>query len=150
MQIHNRGVEMIKLINEAKDVVLYKKLLNCFGAFCDKFPATSMERIFDIIVTKGKAVLPTDSRALAILQHIIDSEEDEAVAVQKITNTRFSELPTKLKPVIKNGNKHELAFWCVDRKVFDLTRDLLRLDTNSSGHWSSADGAKAALLDTSE
>ncbi len=128
---------------EAKKVVVYKKLLQLFGEFCDRSPATSVERLFTILAEKGAAILPTDKRALAILNRYASFE-----SVQNLLNHRFSDLPAELKPVTKSGNRHELALWCIDKQVFDKVRDLLDFEEGKKGFWSDVDCKKVTLLDT--
>ena len=96
-----------------------------------------------IIITDNKT---ETINTLAIISSLIDIN-DSGASIQKLFNTRFSDLPTELKPIIKTKNgKHELAFWCKDKKVFDLTRDLLNLDGKSGGYWSDATGNKSILI----
>lgn len=130
-------------VYESTKVVVYKKLLYLFGEFCDRSPATSVERLFTVLAEKGASILPTDKRALAMLMHMVTVE-----SVQNLLNYRFSDLPTELKPVTKSGNRHELAFWCRDKQIFDKVRDLLDFEEGKSGFWSDVDCKKVQLLDT--
>jgi hypothetical protein len=141
--------QMRKDILEAKDVCVYKKLLNTFGDYCDKNPATGVDHLFELLVEKGKKILPSDKRAMDILCHLL-ADDTSSSCVQNILNTRFRDLPAQLKPVTKSGKRHELAFWCVDKQVFDQTRKLLNFEGKGKGFWSDADCKKVTLLDTKE
>lgn len=146
---------MRKSITEAKDIALYKNLLNVFGDWCDKFPASSVDRLFEILVEQGKKILPDDKRALAILDFVLEDNKDSVpAAVQKILNLRFRDLPAQLKPIAwgkpQMGRRHEIAFWNRDSKVFDQVKSLLNFEGGGKGFWSDVEGEKVTLLDTEE
>jgi len=141
-----------KLVYESKGVVLYKRLLNLFGTYCDLYPATSVDGLFEIMIKKGIKTLPSDKRALGILSFLSRSKRSTpASRVHSILNTRFGDLPVELKPVTKSGRREEVVFWCKDEKIFDKVRDLLNFgDAVGKGFWSDAQGNKVQLLDTEE
>ena len=131
-----------KRIEEAKDVNLYKRLLVVLGDFCDKFPMSSVDRLFQHLCDEGAKVLPKDKRALAILKQIVEE------SVNSLLNKRFSDLPVGLKPMNKSGRRHEIAFWCRDGNVFDRVFHLINFEGSSGkGYWSDVDGKRVKLLD---
>ena len=144
----NRMVGIRKKILESNNVTIYKKLLNIFGDFCDKFPASSVDTLFELLVSQGIKVLPKDKRALDILKYMTAECDSIPMRVQNILNKRFSNLPAELRPITKSGRRHEIAFWCKDGEVFDQVKKLLNFEGNATGYWSDADGKKLQLLDT--
>ena len=143
-------MKLRKQISEAKSINIYKTLLNLFAEFCDRFPASSVDRLFDILVEAGTKILPTDKRALDIISYAIaypigDGQTSE---VQTFLNLRFGELPTTLRPITKEGKRHELVFWCRDGKVYDKVRDLVNFSQEKGkGFWGDVDCKKVTLLD---
>ena len=76
-------MKLRKQISEAKNVNIYKTLLNLFADFCDRFPASSVDRLFDILVEAGTKILPADKRALDIISYAIAYPlEDQTSPVQ--------------------------------------------------------------------
>ena len=141
-----------KLITESKGVELYKRMLNLLGAYCDLYPATSVDNLLEVMVEKGIKTLPSDKRALDILSYLTCPEgKTTASVVHSILNTRFGDLPVCLKPVTKTGRRDEVAFWCKEDKILDKVRDLLNFaEEKGKGFWSDAKGEKVQLLDTEE
>lgn len=135
---------------ESTRVGVYKKLLNIFGSFCDAYPASSVDRIFDIMVEKGVKILPTEQRAEAIIEYIISECESGPMKVQRILNMRLRDLPAELKPITKAGKRHEIAFWCKGDQIYDKVKDLLNLEDDGAGYWGDAECKKVTLLDTKE
>jgi len=136
-------------ITEAKDVVLYKKLLKTLGGYSSAFPATGVDGLFDTLIDQGKKILPSDKQAIKILDYII-SNDSEPAAVQKLLNVRFADLPVECRPVTKKGNKHEVAFWETKGIVSDKVKSLLDFDGSGKGKWSDMDGKSVTLIDIVE
>lgn len=133
---------------EAKNVCIYKKLLVVFGEFIDQNPMTGVDTLFDQMVEQGIKILPKDKRGLDILEFMISEYDSPAMCVQKILNMRFRNLPACLKPIAKAGRRHEIAFWCKDKEVFDQVKSLLNFGSQGKGFWADANGDKVTLLDT--
>jgi hypothetical protein len=133
---------------ESKNVDIYKRLLNIFGDFCDKYPCGSVDVLFDQLVEKGIKCLPGDARALAILDYMVCQCESSSAGVQKILNMRFIDLPVDLKPIAKKGKRHEICFWCKDGQVSNQIKSLLNFESSKKGSWSNANCEKVELLDT--
>jgi hypothetical protein len=150
MSAIKRKGDASKVVLESRNVQTYKKLLNIFGGFCDEYPASSVDRLFELMVEKGIKILPSDKRAMDILNYLICECDSVSMRVQKILNMRFRNLPAELKPITKSGRRHEIAFWCIDGAVFDQVRRLLNFESGSKGFWSDAEGKKVQLLNTKE
>ncbi|MHA2023683.1 MAG: hypothetical protein ACTSWQ_08495 [Candidatus Thorarchaeota archaeon] len=135
---------------ESRDVNTYKKLLTIFGNFCDEYPASSVDRIFNLMIEKGARVLPSEKRARAIIDYVVSECESGPMKVQKILNMRLCDLPVELRPLTKTGKRHEIAFWCRKDQIYDKVKDLLNLEDGGSGHWGDADCKKVILLDVKE
>lgn len=136
-------------IAEAKDVSLYKKMLNILGNYIDRFPATGCEKLFQVAVEQGVKIIPKDRAALNVLDHIFD--ECAPTAIQKLLNIRFSDLPVCVKPLYKNGRKHLVAFWNRDNVAYDRVKELIDFaGTGKAGSWSNLDGDKVTLIDMSK
>jgi len=139
-----------KQILEAKNINIYKKLLNVFGDYCDRFPCSGVDRLFDILAKQGAKVLPSDPRALDILEYLVSQVIPSSAKVQNILNTRFRDLPAELRPINRAGHRHDVAFWCVDNKIHDQIKYLLNFEGGGKGFWSSPECKKVSLLDTKE
>jgi hypothetical protein len=138
-----------KSIFEAKDLKVYKALLRAMNQYCEEAPATSVDRLFDILVAQGKKILPSDKRALAIIEYILLKTSPESIT--NLLNLRFRDLPINLRPITKSGRRHEVAFWCVDKQMSDKIVDLINFrDLSGSGYWSDAKGEKVELIDTTD
>jgi len=137
----------MKEITEAKDVKVYKKLLVVLGDYSRKVPATGVDRLFNLAVENGKKILPKDKKALAILDYVLNNPAP--VAVQKLLNMRFSDLPKiEYRPVYKEGNKHLVAWWSVDGQVSDKVQSLLDFEgKGKSGRWTDLKGNSVSLID---
>jgi hypothetical protein len=139
-----------KRINEAVDINIYKRLLAVLSSWSDKFPLTGIDGLLDLVISKGKTILPKDKRALAILKHVLMAEPFSA-AVNGVLNTRFSDLPSNLAPVAKVGDRHETAFWNSNGSPTDYTKKLINFEgTKQAGFWCDISGKKVELLDTEE
>lgn len=140
----------LRRVLESRDVNTYKKLLTVFGSFCDEYPASSVDRIFDQMIEKGAKVLPSERRARAIIDYVVGECESGPMKVQKILNMRLCDLPVELRPLTKTSKRHEIAFWCRKDQIYDKVKDLLNLDDGGPGFWSDAECKKVTLLDTKE
>lgn len=133
-----------------KPLSVYKKLLKVLGDYSDRFPGTGVGKLFNQTIEQGKRILPKDKLAVDILWFVL-SKHSTAAAVQKLLNMRFSNLPIKLQPIVKNGRSKEVAFWTRDSKISDKVKDLIDFDgKGTKGAWSDVDGDKVKLLDISE
>jgi hypothetical protein len=135
-----------QLLNEAKDLGLYKKLLRVLGGYSDKFPATGVSKLFKDVLDKGMKVIPKDKRAQRVLAKILNSEDSVPAKVQQLLNIRFADLPMDCRPIYKDGKSKQVAFWQVDGKVNDKVLSLLSVDSKS-GHWSDVNGSRVSLID---
>lgn len=136
-------MDIRKRINEAKGVEVYKGLLTIFGEYCDKYPASSVDRLLDALIDKGAKILPTDKRALAILTYAGRCE-----GISKLLNMRLADLPSELRPVSKAGKRHETAFWGRGDQIYDKVTDLINWDGKGAEKWCDAEGEKVTLLNT--
>ena len=135
-----------KMITEAQDVALYKRLLDIFGGYTKSFPCTGIDGLFDALVDNGKKLLPKDKRAIAILEYLLCCYSAPDV-VQKILNIRFADLPVQVKPVSKKGNKHEVASWERNGKISDRVKDLINWGDKGQGKWCDVDGNSVTLIE---
>jgi hypothetical protein len=138
-----------EMLNEAKDLGLYKKLLRVLGGYADKFPATGVSKMFKQALENGIKVMPKNKKALAILGDILDSEESVPAKVQRFLNQRFADIDSASRPMYKDGNSKQVAFWQVDGVVSDKVLSLVNLD-GKAGDWSNAEGDKVTLIDIGE
>ena len=140
-------INTIKRICESKDVKVYKRLLAVLGGYSTNFPATGVSGLFDTVVDQGKKILPNDKQALSIIDFVLQ-DASEPAAVQKLLNMRFSDVPTEYRPVTKNGNKHEVAFWVRNGVISDRVKDLIDFsNVGKQGGWCDVDGEKVTLID---
>lgn len=136
----------MKRITEAKDVFTYKALLQILGEYSSKVPCTGIDRLLDAAIEQGKKILPKDERALRILSYILG--HPTPVAIQKLLNIRFSDLPPELKPLTMNGRRHQVPFWTRDTHTSDKVKDLIDWGlTGKAGQWTDTNGEKVNLID---
>lgn len=144
------NTHILKRINEAKDVSVYKKLLTVLTQYSEKFPMTGIDSMLDRVAEKGKSVLPTDKRALEIVDYVLSLNSFSA-AVSALMNTRFSDLPAELKPLANIDKTCQLAFWCVDGQPSDRVKDLICFNQETkTGFFCDSNGKKVELLTTTE
>lgn len=137
---------MSKLL-ESKNLDLYRRLLRILGTYCKSVPATGVDRLFDQVVETGIRVLPKDKVALAILDYILQ-EKDVPNSVQTLLNIHFSCLPVKVRPLVKKGRRHEVAFWSKGDQKFDCVKDLLDPEgSGRAGKWTDMNGEPVQLID---
>ena len=133
-------------LNEAKDLGLYKCLLDKFEEFTDQYPNTGITSIFKKILNAGIGILPKDKLAQKILEYVLSANASKAI--QDILNLRFSDLPVTVRPVYKDRNKIVVAFWSKSGKVYDKVFYLLNIDkSKGKGEWTDAEGKKVKLID---
>jgi len=139
-------MSILEKLSEAKDLSLYKTLLLVLGDYSDKFPATGVSQLFKRALDTGMKIIPKDDRAVEILSVILGSSDSIPAKVQKLLNLRFADLDYTIKPIYKNGNRKEVAFYQKDGKVNDKVLSLLHIDSQG-GNWSDAKGEKVSLID---
>jgi len=141
---------MLQILNEARDLKLYKKLLAVLGEYSDKYPGTAVSKMFKDAVNRGLSVIPKDKRAQQIIWDIIMRNSlSIPEAVTQLLNMRFADLEIGLKPLYKNNRVKEVAFWAKDGKVHDKVLSLLNF-SGKDGYWSDAEGKKVSLVDISQ
>jgi len=137
---------ILKKIQEAKDVGLYQKLLKTLGDYSAGIPCTGVDNLFDVVAAQGKKILPKDKKALEILDYIL-SGGSTARVVHKLLNLRFSDLPVECRPIMKDGRKHLVTHWSRGKKISDRVKDLIDFDVSGkAGHWTDIDGEKVSLI----
>lgn len=138
----------VKKVMEAKDLTTYKRLLRVLGDYCTKTPGTGVDRLFNIATDKGKSIMPSDKRALAILSNLLGKENTFPQVVQQLLNMRFSSLPIEVRPLYKDGRKTRVASWSRGANVSDRVKDLVNWDDGGGkGQWTDIDGKKVSLID---
>ena len=134
-------------ILESKNLEIYKRLIRVLGEYSKNVPATGVDHLFDQVVEQGIRVLPKEKFALAILDYIL-CEKDIPNTVQTLLNIRFSDLPVKMRPMLKRGRRHGVAFWSRGGRRFDCVRELLNLEgAEGSGKWTDLNGEAVQLID---
>ena len=136
---------MKQLLESAKDLTIYKKLLSLFAEFIDRNPATGMGKVYKQFLDAGLKCVPKDKRALEILDLILT--ENAPKSIQELMNTNFTELPVLVRPIYKNGNSKLTAFWMKGDKLFSKVFDLMNLDGTPKGVWVDEKGNKVSLID---
>lgn len=131
---------------EAKDLDVFKKILNAFAVFVDSQPGTGMGKIYRQLLDVGLKSVPKNQRAQSILAYVIKTESAPA-SVQALMNTCLAELPVTLRPVYKSGNSKLTAFWSKGGKIYSKVIDLLDLNNEGSGEWVDEKGNKVELID---
>jgi hypothetical protein len=141
-------------LSEARDLNLYKKLLRVLGDYTDAFPATGVDGLFNQLLEAGIKSMPKDSKALLILDSIInDNDKSIPAKVQELLNIRFADLATDICPMYRVGNRREVAFWNRDDVLNDKVISLIDFTGKGKpGFWSSVERKKVELLnfDTKE
>lgn len=137
---------VLKKIQEARDVNIYQKLLKILGDYSSRVPSTGIDKLFGAAAKQGKKILPKDKKALEILDYILSSGSTARI-IHKLLNLRFSDLPVECKPLMKDGRKHRVAHWTRDTKITDRVKDLVDWEnTGKVGAWTNIDGDKCALI----
>jgi len=134
-------------IVEAKDLMLYKKMLRVFGDYTADVPFSGASQLFDNLVENGAKVLPSDATALGILNHVLNTGSN-AASIHKLLNIRFSDLPGNVRPMIRPGRKLIVANWSDGNQVSDRVKDLVNWNgKGKSGFWSDINGEKSEVVD---
>lgn len=143
-------MDIQKILTEAKDLSVYKKLLNVLADYSDRLPTTDIDRWFELAVSNGKKILPKDKTALAILSYVLSDKNGLASSVQQITSSTFCDLPSNIKPRAKVKNRIVTCFWNSGGKISDRVRSLINFEGKESGFWCDADGNKCTIIDNKE
>ena len=138
----------MSLLSEAKDLSVYKKILNIFCDFTDKYPGTGMSRVYKNLLDAGLKCVPKDKRAVEMLNYVLSDNVPKSV--QELINTNFADLPITIRPLYKAGNQKLVGFWSKDGKICGTTFDLLTLGEEGKGFWCDEKGEKIDLLDLSK
>lgn len=135
-------------LNEAKDLNLYKKLLTVLSDYTDKFPITGVNNIFKKVLRGGLKVICPCEAGQNILKYVLNSKESVPAIVQKLLNTRFSDLSSEFQPIYKNENSGKtIAFLNRDGKIYDKVINLLNLDLEKDAFWCNEKGEQVKLID---
>jgi predicted nucleic acid-binding Zn ribbon protein len=136
---------------EARNLTIYRKLLNTMGDYIGNVPCTGVDALFKILVKEGMKILPKDTHALAILDYILTASKNTPSAIQVLLNTRFACLPTELKPMIKSKDgKYEVAMFTRGKTIYDRVKDLIDWENSKqAGNWTDINGEKAEIIDMS-
>lgn len=135
---------MLKQLNEAKDLNVYKQLLKAFGDFTGQY-VTGVGKVYRDMLEAGLKCVPKDKRAQDILALVL--AEGSSKAVQDVLNVRLAELPITVRPIYKSGNSKLTAFWKKGDRILDKVYDLLDLKgEGAKGEWTDEKGEKVELL----
>lgn len=138
----------MSLLTEAQDLNVYKKMLEIFSDFTDKYPGTGMNRVYKSILDAGLKCVPKDKRAVEMLDYVLSDNVPKSV--QELINTNFGDLPITIRPLYKSANQKLVGFWSKDGKICGKTFDLLSLGKEGKGFWCDEKGEKIDLLDLSK
>ena len=141
---------MLEVLKEAKDLGLYKGMVEVLHAYDEKMPGSAVGKVLSQVMDIGMKVLPKDKKALEILGTIFaDGDfvyEHRVVtsSVSKLLNARFSDMA--VKPMyFDNKDTKKVAYWRVGDKISDRVLSLLRLDGAEAGYWTDEKGNKVKL-----
>jgi len=138
--------EMLKRIQESKDVQIYQKLLKVLGDYSITTPATGIDSLFDTASGEGKKVLPKDKKALEILDYVLSCNSVPR-CIHKLLNLRFSDLPVEYRPISKDGRKHRVCHWVRGAEISDRVKDLVDWkNTGKIGKWGDIEGEPVELI----
>jgi hypothetical protein len=132
-----------QLLENAKDLKIYKKLIKILGDYTLNIPATGANKILDEILSEGIKVIPKDKKAIEILVYILNQEKSIAAIVQDLFNTRLCTLPLEVRPMI---NRTTTAFWNIGDKLEDKVIDLINFKGEDKGFWSDEKRNKVELI----
>jgi len=135
----------MKVLKEAKNLNVYTNLLDILGDYTDKFPATGVDKFLNTLIDTGIKSIPKDKKVQDILVKVTMGDSNPEI-VQNLLNLRFADLPVEIKPVYKNSNRKEVAFWCQDGKVYDKVISLIDTNKKGKGFWCDVDGKKISLI----
>lgn len=141
---------MTNKIFEAKNLNVFKKLLRILAEYIKDVPEIGTRNYFNAAVKQGIKILPKDKTALAILDSVLD-EDAVLESLQKLLNMRFSNCPVDCRPLNKNSEKYEVAFWTIGNSIKDKVGDLIDWEGSGvSGKWTDAEGKAVLLVDMSK
>jgi hypothetical protein len=141
-----------KLLDEAKDLSVYKALVRKFAAYADNAPATGYGILFNKLITQGIKAMPSDPQALVILRYIVSIKSD-GDALHRLINTRFSDLPPTVRPRIKDpkSRQQKIANWSRGKEIHDRIRALIDWDgKGGSTGWCDIDGKSVQVVEIGE
>lgn len=136
---------MRTLLNEAKDLKIFKRILDLFGEFVELYPGTGMSRVYKSILDAGMKSMPKDKRAIEMINFVVTNNVPKSV--QDLQNTSFNDLPISLRPLYKSGNSKLVAFWGREGKLGNKVFDLLDLEGEGKGKWVDEKGEPVTLID---
>lgn len=143
-------MNLTELVEAKQEMGIFKALLRMLLDYSDKSTGTSITGILNQFLEVGIKALPRDRRALAILRHVLFCKETSSGKMQKLLNTRFSDLPVCIRPQYQEDKKILVAFWERDGKIYDKLFSLVNVETGKQGSWSSESGESVKLIDTKE
>ena len=137
---------MLKQLNEAKDLDLFKKIVSAFAAFIEQQPGTGMGKIYKQLLNAGLKCMPKDARALDIISSLMTDNTPKSV--QDLVNTNFASLPITVRPLYRHKQSKLVAFWSKSGQLYSKVFDLLDLNgAGSAGFWADEQGKKIDLLE---
>ena len=137
-------------LNECKALSIYKSLLEVMDSYATTFPLTGIQKYLDIAFEEGKSVVPSDDKAKDILDFVLHMGSP-AESLQYLLNRTFSDLPSVIRPVYKDGDIGCVAKWGKKLDGKDITSDkifsLLNLDGAKDGKWVGGNSEKISLIE---
>jgi len=135
---------MMELLTEARDLNIYKIILDMFANFIDSNPGTGMNKIYRKLADAGLKSVPKDKRARLILDSMISMSIPKTI--QDLLNTSFVDLPINTRPIYKSVNSRLTAFWTRGGKLYDKVFDLFDIDGSGDGKWTDEKGDSIILI----
>jgi hypothetical protein len=147
-----------KIIQEAVDVSLYKRVLDLLADYTEFAPATGISQLLDQALEQGKSVIPHNKKAIEILEWIFMGacEPDRPKALhagppsagvcQKLMNMRFCDLPVICRPRYRDGKQLIVACWSRGGIISDRIKDLMAWEGKTGGSWTDLDGNTVTLV----
>ena len=139
---------MSKILSEAKDLNIYKMMVDMFSCFIDKYPGSGMGKVYRQLLDAGLKCVPKDKRAQEMFGHVLTDNTPRSI--QDLLNTNFTELPIGLRPLYKASNSKLVAFWKKGEKIYNRIFDMLDLEGEGKGGWCDEKGETVKLLDLSK
>lgn len=144
-------MNLTELVESKQEMNVFKALLRVLLDYSDKSHGTSITGILNQFLETGIKALPKEKRALAILRHVLSEKGTSASRMQKLLNTRFSDLPTAIRPCYQEEDeKIVTAFWERDGKIYDKLFSLVNVETGKAGNWCNEAGDSVKLIDLKE
>jgi len=138
---------MHRLLKEAKNLGVFKKLLGFLAAYSKEMPATGYSKLFDQLATAGIKAIPSDKLTLQILDDVL-VDGTVAKSLHNFINYKFTDLPKNLMPRYRDGRKLKIACWVVGEQVSYKVMSLVDFTGKGKGYWCDLEGNKVTLLDT--